>query len=104
MAVEITRAMIPAWQNALVGRWDYEGTGNGVRSISRGAAHVDHLVADAAARYEAEPDLVSIGYERSDLVAALGNEEDAEDCWRALVTLRGEAGQHYRLAQRAGCC
>lgn len=99
--VTIQRTMIPAWQNALVARWDHDGSGHGVQSLSRGAAFCDHLVADAKSAMEQDPGLSGVAYSREYIDAQLESHEDGEDCWRALVTLRGEAGVLHSQAQRA---
>lgn len=99
--VTIKRDMIPAWQNALVGRWDDQGTGCGARSLSRGAAHCDYLIAEAVQVLAQDPEAPSVSYEREHLLARLGD-QDGEDCWTALTELRGAADQLQRLALRAG--
>ena len=101
--VTIQRTMIPAWENALVARWDHAADGSGPMSLSRGAAFCDTLVAEAKASMEDDVSLSGVAYSKEYVASRLGDEQDGEDCWRALVTLRGEAGQIHRLAERAGC-
>lgn len=100
--VTIQRTMIPAWENALIGRWDHAADGSGPKSLSRGAAFVDSLVSQAKTWMEQDLSLSGVAYSQEYVTAQLQSEEDGADCFRALITLRGEAGQIHQLAQRAG--